>query len=215
MYTLAGINYKTKVSVEQKAKDILAASQVGKPILGADFEFIKDLIAFHPEASIKTGSGIKAIVTRKNPPYYTKGFFIIRTDGTAQEFSYKKCLNGEYSTQQQFNKAARSAIAPFIQNYKRTIFSAHAVCPMTGKLLSVDNCHIDHAPPYTFSKIISDFIDQHRIDISNIKYLDDPITYHFADKRLESNFIQFHNERAVLRAVDSDWNTRAGNRSKI
>ena len=30
-----------------------------------------------------------------------------------------------------------------------------------------------------------------------------------------ASFVAFHNQRAVLRAVDKDWNIRAGNRSTV
>ena len=180
---------------------------------------VLDLLAHHPDVSQKVGAGVKEIYVDRTPPWNTKGFFLTRVDGTSTDFSYKACLSGDGTPRQRFSMAARSAIQPTIAKYRNEVFSSHSVfCPMTGKQLMPDTCHIDHAPPNIFSKIVNDYLSENKIDLLSIRYRfrkDMITTERFLDEELIASFVEFHNQRATLRAVDKDWNIKVGNRSNV
>ncbi|EEH57755.1 uncharacterized protein MICPUCDRAFT_16484 [Micromonas pusilla CCMP1545] len=46
----------------------------------------------HPDAEKKIGSGIKAFQIRTHPEHETRCYTVIRTDGTTEDFSYRKCV---------------------------------------------------------------------------------------------------------------------------
>jgi hypothetical protein len=213
---LDGIDYKTKVAVEQRVKSILKSYQPGERLSDCDERLIIDLINYHPHADQKIGCGIDQIVVDKTPPYNSIGMWIVRLDRSRTDFSYKICLNGLPTPRAMFSAAARSAVQFSISVYRDELFERDVTCPMTGKQLSKLDCHIDHAPPNYFSRIVSDFILETGLDLSTVEYTDrgDGVaTVHFSDWLLEDQFVFFHNARAVLRAVDKEWNVKAGNRS--
>jgi hypothetical protein len=58
-----------------------------------DDEFLRNLVAEHPEAEAKIGCEIDRFETRRN--LNNIGFWIIRTDGkSTTDFSFGKCLSG-------------------------------------------------------------------------------------------------------------------------
>ncbi|KAJ6835435.1 DNA ligase 1-like [Iris pallida] len=46
----------------------------------------------HAEASKKIGVGIQAFQVRFHPTFKSRCFFIVRTDGTSEDFSFRKCV---------------------------------------------------------------------------------------------------------------------------
>jgi uncharacterized protein DUF3223 len=81
----------------------------------ADDEFIRDLLALHPRASENVGVGVDHFEVRDN--IGTEGFWIIRSDGSATEFSFMKCLNGATH-----ESLVRSAM-------RGAVIDANAECP--------------------------------------------------------------------------------------
>lgn len=217
---LNGIEYKTKKSAKIKIKSIIDRYSPNSILVGDDFRTISDLIKYHPDSRKKIGPGINGIVVLNVPPYYnSKGFSIIRTDGSQTDFSYNKCLGVSVASKTKFSRAARTAIGQTMIEFKRNIFSGNKtlVCPMTGKQITPGTCHIDHAPPYYFSKIVDMFLLQNRIDVDLVKYKkrgDGSVVIKFDSDDLGEAFIHFHNKLATLRAVDAGWNLKSGNRSK-
>ena len=45
----------------------------------------------HEDAAKKFGSGLRAFQVRNHPVHNTRCFMIVRTDGTMEDFSYRKC----------------------------------------------------------------------------------------------------------------------------
>ncbi|KAJ6799325.1 protein DCL, chloroplastic-like [Iris pallida] len=46
----------------------------------------------HAEANKKIGAGIQAFQVRFHPTFKSRCFFIVRTDGTSEDFSFRKCV---------------------------------------------------------------------------------------------------------------------------
>ncbi|MCO5600510.1 hypothetical protein L7F22_054623 [Adiantum nelumboides] len=47
----------------------------------------------HSEPEKKKGTGIEAFQVRVNPDFHSRCYYIIRTDGSAEDFSYRKCVD--------------------------------------------------------------------------------------------------------------------------
>lgn len=57
------------------------------------FNVLEVLKKGHPDPQKKIGSGVKAIQVKKYPEMESTCFFIMRTDGTKEDFSVRKCIS--------------------------------------------------------------------------------------------------------------------------
>ena len=46
----------------------------------------------HPEADKKIGCGVKTFQIRNHPEHDTRCYMVLRTDGSCEDFSYRKCV---------------------------------------------------------------------------------------------------------------------------
>ncbi|TCR24193.1 DCL family protein [Streptomyces sp. BK205] len=53
-----------------------------------DDAFLRALLALHSEADQKMRPGVDYFEVRKHPDWDTYGFWVVRTDGTEDDFSY-------------------------------------------------------------------------------------------------------------------------------
>lgn len=63
----------------------------GVPLGGADAAFMLRLLRQHPRSAEKIGAGVRAVVVGR----FISGsrcFFVVRTDGTCEDFSVPRCL---------------------------------------------------------------------------------------------------------------------------
>jgi hypothetical protein len=59
-----------------------------------EFLVLSELISKgHRDAEAKTGSGIQAFQVRFHPGWHSRCYYIIRTDGSVDDFSYRKCVD--------------------------------------------------------------------------------------------------------------------------
>jgi hypothetical protein len=75
-------------------KDMLKRYDVGDKVSPQDSAVLKDLLARHPNAVQKIGSGIKDFSVRMSGEFGSKCFWVNRTDGTTEDFSFKGCIYG-------------------------------------------------------------------------------------------------------------------------
>ena len=60
-----------------------------------DYEFMvvdACLRRAHPEADKKIGCGVKTFQIRNHPEHDTRCYMVLRTDGSCEDFSYRKCV---------------------------------------------------------------------------------------------------------------------------
>lgn len=76
--------YKRSQAVKQRYRD-------GEPLNAEDRAFILSLLRRHPNGRSKFGTGVRDVVVH---PYVgeTRCFFVVRGDGTVEDFSIQKCL---------------------------------------------------------------------------------------------------------------------------
>jgi hypothetical protein len=60
-----------------------------------DYEFMvvdQCLRTAHPEAEKKIGCGVKTFQIRTHPEHDSRCYSVMRTDGSCEDFSYRKCV---------------------------------------------------------------------------------------------------------------------------
>lgn len=67
----------------------------GEPLSGSDAKFVYAVLTNHPRAAAKIGPGVRAI-TANTFVSNTRCFFVIRTDGTAVDFSARNVILDEW-----------------------------------------------------------------------------------------------------------------------
>jgi DNA-directed RNA polymerase-5 subunit 1 len=89
---IAGIFYHDINKVKSKSRAILNLKKDGEKIEGNDSDFLKELLQLHEksETKLKNFSHFEAGV---HPLYEkTRCFFVVRTDGSKEDFSVTKCI---------------------------------------------------------------------------------------------------------------------------
>lgn len=61
-------------------------------IAGEDLDFVVALFARHPEARTKAGTGVVGFYVDQRPRCRTANFYVVRADGSSDDFSIKRCL---------------------------------------------------------------------------------------------------------------------------
>lgn len=213
-YVIGGLTFNTKTAVTDYTKETLLGTEAGQALSGERFGVIRDLLNFHPEAEQKIGCGVERIEVRRNPEFghNARGFWIVRTDGTETDFSYKKCLEGDSAYRNKFIRACRFAVKQHMEDFKSRFFdmAVNPTCQLTGASLTTQNSHVDHIPPYTFERIVQSFA------VLNSLNLDDPslcengtdglLIPSFATELIRDKFVYYHNAHAQLRVISADAN---------
>eukprot|EP00434_Breviolum_minutum_P020826 symbB.v1.2.018372.t1/scaffold1462.1/size117239/5 len=76
-------------------RDVLHSAQLGQELHGDDLELVKALLAYHPAAKEKIGVGLQGIKVDRAPANHgrqSRCFWVVRTDGSEEDFSARKCL---------------------------------------------------------------------------------------------------------------------------
>lgn len=91
-YIINGQFFKTKDAIRKKMREILYAYPVGAKVNDEDSAFLLEMLHNHPKAIEKIGCGIEAFEVRQETSI-SRCLYLVRIDGTAENFGYKKCLN--------------------------------------------------------------------------------------------------------------------------
>lgn len=211
-YRLAGLQFTSKDAVAQHARGIKDTHKPGDVLDGEELDFMCDLLLWHPNVAEKVGAGIKAILIRANPLFGHNEFYLLRTDGSATEFSYKQCVRPSTS-ESDFRAACRVAIAPDILRFSQEYFRANPTnptCPLTGERLEKGQSHVDHEPPHTFQRLLEDFVTLKRLNPAKVpisgRTADNSFRLRLADGDLEKAWIEYHNQHAKLRVISQNAN---------
>ena len=199
-------HFKTKSEAMKWFGFILNDSKVGSSCSGEKMADMIHLIKRHPDADRKIGCGIDRFEIRENPVFKNqKTFYLIRTDGTETDFSFRICVTGNRSTSwANFCNAARNSVSSQIIVFKTAAFLGvdQAVCQITGEEVNWNTCHIDHVIP--FKDIVKKFVAENSIDIQ-IEHTtgseDGSVIRVFSDNDMDTQWKLFHKKHAVLRVT--------------
>jgi hypothetical protein len=208
--------FKTKKDATQFIQNILYGYQLNESLEGDDLMFMLDVLKCHPDVNKKVGVGIKSIIVEKELTFNkTTHFSIIRTDGTKVDFSFVKCLTPSSNKLiKLFYSSARRAVSDQIIAFRDKFFTENKdsngdiSCALTGVLIDKSSSHVDHVPPDTFHKIVSDFIDISNIDVDSTKFIEtaDGIGREFSEEEIRNSFSDYHRSNARLRIVSPSAN---------
>ena len=97
---LDNFKYRTKKAALKRVQDILHDHPIGHVLEGQEFRILSDALDYHPNSEQKIGCGLQAIQIVLEDQCELSGwrmgqrrFDLIRTDGTREDFSYKKAIN--------------------------------------------------------------------------------------------------------------------------
>lgn len=88
--TIGGLDFARKGDALAYLRDMLWRYTPGQQVTDADALFLADALTRHPEAAEKIGAGVDHFVVR-SAEYEKQCFWVVRTDGTTDRFSYKSC----------------------------------------------------------------------------------------------------------------------------
>lgn len=209
-YTVNNQFFASQRELEQYTQAILRAARMGARLDRDSEAFMADLLERHPSAERKIGCGVRAIWVRSNGKF-GRGFWIERTDGTWEDFSYKQCLR-PFTHASKCKFAFRRAIDDQVIAVKSAVFYQDDMtlpCPITGEPMVWETAHVDHEPPHTFAALLEQYMERFGLTFDAIdlaearggigKQLPPDLAAHWA---------AWHQVHAVLRVISADANVR-------
>jgi hypothetical protein len=215
-----GKAWETQGAAEQHFRDLRDRYPLNTPIDDvADHDDLSALLERYDLAILdgasKIGCGIDHFEVRMN--YMpnrgsTKGFWVVRTDGSETDFSFISAVKGEPKAQaQEFADACRAAVAADLVKAKKTFFEEYGgatgvvPCEMTDAPITQAEAHLDHAFP-TFGQLVVTFRAARgwHAEIPQgvlTRAQDGQTTTTFTDPEVAKAFMDFHHAAATLRIV--------------
>ena len=91
-YEIAGVYYLDINKVKSKSRAILNLKKDGERLADNDEAFVKEIISFHERSEEKLGD-FSHFEVGTHPQFdKTRCFFVVRKDGTKEDFSITKCI---------------------------------------------------------------------------------------------------------------------------
>jgi len=84
------LTFPSKGDATEFFQKMLYQYDLGDKVSAKDATVLSDLLAAHPEASMKIGSGIASFSVR-SADFNTRCFWVNRTDGSTEKFSFRAC----------------------------------------------------------------------------------------------------------------------------
>ena len=179
----------------------------GARILGADTDFLADLIRFHPDAERKIGCGIASFSIGQDD----RGgscFVLRRLDGSQTDFSFYKCCLGPKAQtnleRERTLKALRNAVEDQVVAFRREAFAAGRIfCPVKGWEVFPNTSHVDHHPR-SFVDLVNDWLVHDNLAFDAVcvsPRADNSTTCVMTDAWQRASWRRFHQANAVLRVT--------------
>lgn len=91
-YEIAGVYYLDINKVKSKSRAILNLKKDGEKLEGNDIEFVKEIVSQHERAEEKMKDFDHFIIDTHPKFDKTRCFFVVREDGTKEDFSITRCI---------------------------------------------------------------------------------------------------------------------------
>ncbi|WP_190394858.1 DCL family protein [Nocardiopsis deserti] len=171
-----------------------------------DEQLLLDLVQTHQNPLQKIGLGIERFEVRVNPQHRRNhSFFIVRSDGTEDDFGYTKLIEGQTASRR-VAAAMRHEVREQIEEFHAAEFAKPGprVCPIEGtEITHPGDCHVDHES-LGFQELVQRFVDQHG-GWSAFELYSPPageeIGQRLKSRKLASQWHAFHSREARLRIV--------------
>lgn len=87
------LHFTKKGDAKDYLQNMLHRYDVGDKVSAANSIILMAALELHPEATLKIGCGVSDFSVR-SADYGTKCFWVNRTDGTTERFSFIACIRG-------------------------------------------------------------------------------------------------------------------------
>jgi hypothetical protein len=167
---------------------------------GEDFIFLMtDVFPRHPEWTEKCGVGVSHVEIRKHGHFNSLGFFLVRTDGSCIDISYRVAMDGKGTVYARFCAAARAEIRPQVFSWK-----LDNPAPEAGM-------HCDHIVP--FDAILKEWLASVGLESDEVRVTSQLVghTDLFAERALAVSWQRFHLKRAAYQWLTAEDNIRKSN----
>jgi hypothetical protein len=145
MYWLGPFEYKSKKALLDALKSYLQTAPAGVITNRYAIKKLHLLIAMHPDAERKIGVGVDHFKIKRNALGAGNGFWLVRSDGSKDSFSYERCITGVVqSPHGKVCEALRFVLRPQMHAF-RDALGLPVQCSVTGvDIVKRKDLHIDH-----------------------------------------------------------------------
>ena len=199
---LGGVTFKTKTAARDYVNENIRAGPERK-LEGKHFLVAIDLITMRNDFEEIEQCGIKEVwvfwLEKNCKPHWTTK--IVRLDGSEEIVG----LNSGFNPPSQkviVMKAMRAEIADQVIEYKQRHFDLRnfAECEESGKLVSFNECHVDHCG-HGFDKLAEDFLKTQDVETKYLTGAMQADRIKMSDKMVARNWRDYHRAKAKLKVV--------------
>lgn len=200
-----GEYFRTLKALENVVRRVLHAGE--RELFGDDYKLILWLFDKHPRRAEKADTERPRMRVARST-WENDQFQVQHSDGRWIAWSYRSAMHGltrgsnGYALSE-FTKGCRVAVRGETLGAKRVAFgdALTATCAVSGQSISWEDAHVDHAPPWEFARIVSEFLRESQIDLESFRVVEGRLPDDIA-----ARFATYHNARAILRVVHKDVN---------
>ncbi len=198
---VAGLHFETRAACKDHVRALLACYQVGQTLSETDTAFMLALLEQHPDSASKIGCGVASFRLSTDTHWRkTQYARIVRIDGSEEDFSWQKCIDGE-SQMKKVLGALRVAVSDQVIAFRDRELVSGAVCPFRGVRLTADTSHVDHVRPLTFQQLAESWLAGRDVQLAKRDFYSE-----IEDPDALASWRAFHLERARLRLVSKAAN---------
>jgi hypothetical protein len=214
------LEFPSKKTAKAHFSAILNTVPVGIPLNGDAHRDLLALYRNHYSLAHTVNEVAHFEVEIFKMPFISKQrrFVAVDNKGDRTPFSYLVALDGEPAPLTTFRAVARNVVIEDLHTWKRQKMArdGNFECAVSGARFPMDEVHVDHKPPLTFSVIVKGFLSARRIDLSAIAYREENgVKVGFSDSKLEAAFRDYHSKMAVLRIIHKHANVAAASKGRI
>ena len=203
------VRFETQTEAVAHVSEMLRTLPQRVPLGDPHDSFLRDLLLRHPRATEKIKSGIKHFTIDDDHSGYVC-FHLHRLDGSRSDFSFHKCLKGERQASLALG-ALRNAVADQVERFRDQAYQGmrEIPCSITGVLVAMQDCHVDHAPPNTFNTLVYAWLAREQLRIDDIQVslgADNQVLRRLLDASQSDSWRSFHESNARLRVTTAPGN---------
>lgn len=204
--TLGPLTFDTWTAARKYLVEVIHRTVDNSRILGCDADVLADALALHAEVDHKVGPGVRHFTARTHPTYpRTRCIFVERVDDTSVPVSFANLgKDREIVTRYDRLRALRKAVIPQILAFRDKCYEGRdtVTCPVTENSVTVDHCEVDHTSPWTFARLVSDWLESEGLTLADLEIIPPPHPHcELADPRLVASWTKYHAEHARLRIL--------------
>lgn len=200
------LHFPTKNAAKTFFRGMRDRYRDGQRIAEEDDQHLRHLVAIHPEAEAKVGSGISHFTVETERRFGTTRHFVIhRIDGSSTDVSFLSAIDGTNDRGDRL-EALRRAIEDHVVSFRDSTFASKEEirCPFRGTLVTRSSYHVDHKGPRTFIRLVEEWLEEERLRLEEVLITppaDNQIVRDMTDKRQLDSWRRFHHTNATLQLV--------------